>query len=399
MSLLGSSSLLSLVLIFIYLQNAAASTDDHDLILGILWNTNITKYEVNQVHEEVKEVRQSLDEMKQLLNKKISPSGDDDGCSKSEIISTSNIDINSYQDSELLFIGPGVVWKENRGSEVLSLPGFSNTNCSIPIIGNGYHGYVATLSADGPMMCGGRVGQSSVKSDCHLLIKNGIWVNLPQSLAMGTARTRAAAIQFEGVWWVTGGFNNNEYLRTTETWDGKRWHDHTYLPDPLSGHCLVRINTTHAFLAGGTTTYYQESFSTDAYLYSNDTGFVKQRTMLWSGNSLSCALVQEDLVMVAGGYKRKDTQFFNLATLAWSSGPDLPTALSGSKMFSIDGKTFFLGGFSDNGGGSKKIWQLVPLELSSMNWWRWAEVGELKDTKSHFDIVPITKEYCANNDS
>jgi len=353
-----------------------------------LWRT------INDTKDEVKEIKQSLDEIKQLLIQQMPSAGNGDGCTKSELLTTTN----SFSDPEVLFIGTGIHGKEKLGSEVLSLPSFSSTNCSIPSLSAGYHGYVATLTADGPMVCGGRLGNSIINY-CLLLIKNGIWVELPPHVTMKKARMNAAAINFEGVWWVTGGRNKDGLIGQTEIWDGKAWNYHTSLPDRRSGHCLVKINTTHAFLAGGQKGYGSQALSTDAYLYSKDTGFVRQPSMLWTVLGASaCALVQPDLVLVAGGHDRMDTQFFNLATREWSSGPNLPMALSGPKMFSMDGKTFLLGGQS-NGVASRKIWQLVPLELSSLSWWRWAEVGQLENAKTLFDVVPITKEFCANNDS
>ena len=53
------------------------------------------------------------------------------------------------------------------------------------------------------MVCGGRLGNSIINY-CLLLIKNGIWVELPPHVTMKKARMNAAAINFEGVWWVTG---------------------------------------------------------------------------------------------------------------------------------------------------------------------------------------------------
>ena len=183
-------------------------------------------------------------------------------------------------------------------------------------------------------------------------------------------------------------------MNTTEIWDNNAWHDHISLPRKLSGHCLLKINSTHVFLAGGE--FHSGEFSADAYLYSEEAGFVKQEDMMWSRGRVSCVLIEEGQVMVAStssSWKIIQTQIFNLSTLGWSLGPNLPTKRE-SKMFSIDGKIFLIG-LGDN----KKIWQLERLELSTMSAWKWVEKGELKDERSDFDIVPITREYCAGNEN
>ena len=204
-----------------------------------------------------------------------------------------------------------------------------------------------------------------------------------------------------------GGFDGFYFNPTTEIWDNKTWHDHIPLPKAMSGHCLVKINSTHVFLAGGKVKEayrgYGEKFSESAYLYSKDSGFVKQEDMMWSWGGMSCVLLQEGQVMVSSARrssKKKETQMFDLSTLQWSAGPSLPTALFNPKLLSMDGKTFLLGGFDNSAkGGNKKIWQLNQLKLSTMNVWRWVEIGELADERSLFDIVPITAEYCASNDN
>ena len=57
------------------------------------------------------------------------------------------------------------------------------------------------------MLCGGigfNIDSHRAHKDCHLLSKNGIWLDLPSSMGMREKRTEAAAVHFDGVWWVTG---------------------------------------------------------------------------------------------------------------------------------------------------------------------------------------------------
>ena len=179
-----------------------------------------------------------------------------------------------------------------------------------------------------------------------------------------------------------------EYHDTTEFWDGHSWQDHTPLPDKLSGHCLVKLNTTHLFLAGGR----NEEQSAASYLFSKETGWVRQADMSNARSHFSCGLLREGLVVVAGGSvfnfeTQKKTEFFNVGDLTWSPGPDLPMTGSGSRMVSLgDSKVFlFL---------KSKILQLEPLELFTVSWWRWTEVREMKDSRTSWDLVPLSQKHC-----
>ena len=120
------------------------------------------------------------------------------------------------------------------------------------------------------------------------------------------------------------------------------------LPERLFGHCLVKINSSHAFLAGGRSAGRE---SESAYIFSDNADFVRQANMSTPRRFHSCALSAGGLVIVAGGMiKNKDgalnsTEIFNLSTLSWETGPVLPAATFGAAMISDNAGTFFMGGF------------------------------------------------------
>jgi len=365
------------------------------------------------VKQSFDEVKLSLDALTRLVEQRMPESGNS-GCPEAKVPSsinnkgtTGNISkqpesskykrvratsfFASYND---LLLGPG---SSNGGSsEVLSLPDFATTNCSIPVIEGGAYGYVAITSKDGPMLCGGKGFGKEFQSDCHVLTVDPgdldllNWMTLPPFLGMKKMRFAAAAVHFDKGWLVTGGHDEVEYHDTVEFWDDHSWHDYTPLPDRLSGHCLVKLNTTHLLLAGGR----NEEQSAASYLFSKETGWVRQADMINARSYFSCALIKDQgLVVVAGGSvfnfgTQKKTEFFNLGNLTWSHGPDLPIGISGSKMISLEGNQVFLL-------GKNKILQLKPLELSTVSWWRWIEVREMKDERSSWDFVGIkSKKYC-----
>ena len=77
----------------------------------------------------------------------------------------------------MLLIGPG--YRVNP--EILSLPSFSSTNCTVPTknIPKSDNGYVATVMADGVMICGGRAGDGIRTNECRLLTNAGFWLSSP----------------------------------------------------------------------------------------------------------------------------------------------------------------------------------------------------------------------------
>jgi hypothetical protein len=284
-------------------------------------------------------------------------------------------------NAELFLIGPGS--SSSGHSEVLSLPSLTREDCFLPVFPHGdYQGYVSTLTEDGLKLCGG-YHSSKQQSDCYLLSTSGQWLGTPP---MKTRRFAPAAVHFKGGWWVTGGYSGKKTLDTTELWQNQAWQDHIKLPETLYGHCMVSINKTHVLLSGG---YNGKTGQRTTYLYSEYRGFVKQENMLSARRYHGCYLVEDDLVVVAGGAgASKKSEFFNLSTMSWAAGPDLPTDAGGPELLTVSGRTLLLG-------AGKKILELEPLKsLSTVKWWRWTELGEMKHARQYFGAFPISKQFC-----
>jgi len=360
--------------------------------------------------ENLGEIKQSLDGLKHVVEQRMAET--EFGCDQTTMASpttsrsttrrahepivthfTRGVTHFFSQVEHHLLIGPGSGTDKKGDTKVLNISSLETINCTLPLIKHGYYGYVAIDTVDGPMLCGGKGFGLDHQSYCYVFTKEGIWVALPPVMGMKKKRSFAAAIEFDGSWWVTGGHNGENYHNTTEVWDKKTWHDGEPLPQPVSGHCIVKLNSSHLLLAGGR----NEEQLAETYLYSKDKGWEQQADMMNKRSHFSCALVKSGLVMVAGGSMynieaKYKTEFFDVETLTWSAGPDLPTAISGSKMVSLtDNKVILIG----NG----KIWQLVPLELSSVSWWVWTELLDMKESRSSFDIVPISQSLCKSGNN
>ena len=74
--------------------------------------------------------------------------------------------------------------------------------------------------------------------------------------------------------------------------------------------------------------------------------------------------------------------------MKWNPGPVIPTSSSGGKMVTIDGRATYFGG--------QKIYQLEKIGLTTVDWWKWAEVGEMKTPRQRFDIIKMKMSDCEN---
>merc|ERR1711892_108336 len=155
---------------------------------------------------------------------------------------------NTSPDPDVVFLGPG---SGSPGlSEVLLLPSLTPGACTPPPFPyERYTGYVGRLSPDGPLLCGG-YHSGAYHSSCYLLARNGSWVT--SSLQMTVERGSLAGVKLGETWWVTGGYDpSDREISSTEVLTGNSWHISTPLPAPVYGHCMVKINSSHVFIAGG----------------------------------------------------------------------------------------------------------------------------------------------------
>ena len=106
------------------------------------------------------------------------------------------------QFSGVLFIGPGMEGEKGK-LETLNVRSLTKSGCNpAPPFpgGDDCEGYVATLTANGTLLCGGRHHFDS-QSSCWLLDTTGAWREVE---GMTTVRIRAAAVELDEGWWVTG---------------------------------------------------------------------------------------------------------------------------------------------------------------------------------------------------
>ena len=137
---------------------------------------------------------------------------------------------------------------------------------------------------------------------------------------------------------------------------------------------MVRVNQSHTLITGGE--------RASSYLYSEDTGFVRIEDMRIPNRRYhGCSLIKDNVVMVAGGwYAGTMTEYLDLTTLSWHTGPDTPTLVFIAQM---TGDLLI---------GDGKIYRLEELELSTEGQWQWIEIRNVR--KGFFGAYEISEKLC-----
>ena len=165
-------------------------------------------------------------------------------------------------------------------------------------------------------------------------------------------------------------------------------------PIAVYGHCVVKINETHVFSAGGK----DGSFRGAAYIYSKQTGFVEQESMKIARYDHACALFEDKIYAVAG-YTFVDNvdsvEFFSLSSLTWESSvsvaPTLPVSTFGGELMVLGGSLTYFGG-----SGNKMIFKMVKVVSGSYTHYDWQEVGEWDKSRYYFKMLKWNATDCTN---
>jgi len=269
---------------------------------------------------------------------------------------------------------------------VLSLPDLTPLECKIPVFpGERYYGYVGRSSSDGVVMCGGvNSVYGGINASCYLLTSSGYQAMPP----LTNKRVAAASVVTSlGLWVTGGGGGGSKSLDTTELVTNNQSRSHVRLPEGVSFHCLVNINTTHSLLTGGWT----GSRSRSSYLYSEDGGFSRIEDMKTPRYDHGCSLINDNTVIVTGGndggYTDTETssEYLNLRTMTWSPGPELPRSVSPAHMVG----NILMGG--------RRVFKLEEEIQAQRKQWRWIERWEMPDTKHHARAFLVDQDmFCKN---
>ena len=212
-----------------------------------------------------------------------------------------------------LFIGPRVP----GSSTILLLPSLETANCTIPAFPGTISDYEIMAFEKGVQICGGifdkdtAENQNLFSSECFRLpygSKN--WLRSSSIPNMIEKRGLASSVNFDnGEFWILGGIeewslrdarhhSSIEVLLNNGSWTKSS----VTLPEALAYHCTVRIDSNRILITGGSSGKVHGSYSAATYLYDQRTNiWERKQDMATSRGTHSCALLEENRVLVTGG--------------------------------------------------------------------------------------------------
>ena len=269
--------------------------------------------------------------------------------------------------------------------EILELPSLELSSCKIPKFPVfGTEGYVMGNVESGVLACGGKEQGLLLYTACFLF-SNGRWLSslLDETPSMNDKRHSAVSAHLGDAFWVTGGKDDFDIpLISTEIRnpDGS-WSRFVDLPKKMSDYCMVTVNSTHVFLAGGINgaTIYKTT-----YLYSMQSGWKVMEDMIDGRFAHTCSLLgdDEDTIVLVGGSKDNvalsSTVLFSISTGKWTAGPAFPTSLRKPQMVSVNGQTYLVSGLD-----------IYHLDQQNGDTLKWMKAGKIENKIPGFRITPI----------
>ncbi len=171
---------------------------------------------------------------------------------------------------------------------------------------------------------------------------------------MENNRQQAASIEVGSRLWVTGGYDDKgESLNSTEFLDPStgKVHSGPDLPQAISAHCLVKINSLTAMLIENKESWFH-SFGTEDWVGGPYLNITRWRH--------TCGIIKDSdvdsektIVIAAGGGLETSTELFVIGEEPldhWTTGPNLPNRIrDAAGVATPDGKSFlFIGGFNND---------------------------------------------------
>lgn len=227
------------------------------------------------------------------------------------------------------------------------------------------YGAVGGLVGEKPVVCGGLPLPENSDTDCYILDEK--WTRIPAI----SGRYHAASVQVGSDMWITGGNPGpNPPTKSTEIIleDGLVVLDGLDLPMPLTGHCIVAINSTTVMLIGG---FDGDNFRTDTYYLELKIGgsmWSKGPDLRIARDTHTCGIIRntetnEEYLAVAGGSTSSTTldsvEMLSLKTgKEFFEGPRMPNSLARHNMVEYKDSLLAIGGY-DGGYYSSAIYELT----------------------------------------
>jgi hypothetical protein len=175
------------------------------------------------------------------------------------------------------------------------------------------------LNQADPLVCGGY----PTTNVCHVVNQPG------QSSEMLEERRYSASLTLNSSHlWVTGGYNGNAYLQTSEFVSiGQDAVQGPDLPYTVAGHCLVGVNSSTALLCGGDNS--GKILNECHYMDLEDHSWSQGPSMMTKRREHSCGIFKSaahqgrNIVIIAGGFNGAyldSVELLDPTTNKWNAG-------------------------------------------------------------------------------
>jgi N-acetylneuraminic acid mutarotase len=191
---------------------------------------------------------------------------------------------------------------------------------------------------------------------------------------------------------TAGGFKIDDHTASTEMLDANQWIPFIEMPQGVSSHCMVQVNSTTTIVIGGGTI--TEKYSRKTMIFHLGKQSWQTGPDMKTGRiEHACGMFQGH-VLVMGGYNGQvlsSTEVWNPATNIWTEGPQLPSGLAYSSTASDhSGNIYLLGGFD----GFKIIDTILKLSFTN-DGYCWIPMGQkLKTPRMSHIAIPFPDNLC-----
>ena len=277
-----------------------------------------------------------------------------------------------------------------------------------PIGPLGVHSSVGAVIGDRVLVCGGfgypdeatwnrLETRTGYRSECHAYsFDTKVWSLSSSRLAIPRAQA-ASALLSNGLWMVVGGQGGDNAEVTSEILTEGVFVPGPSLPVTLVGHCMVNVNSSHVFVAGG------RNFLPNAYLVSSpDFEWMSLPDMDQGRSWHVCGMLDGTMeVVVSGGQTLSDyhtigfgdrgylktTEIYSVEDGTWRMGPELPWSIDEAASVQIGSGTFLVLGGQGGEDGYSILDKVYEFDKSSYEWVERRETLA-KGRKSH-TVIPL----------
>ena len=202
------------------------------------------------------------------------------------------------------------------------------------------------------------------------------WHNVPYSLNIERAEAAGAMLP-NGSWMIIGGKGPDaEPLFSTDFLNkNSLFEPNLQWPEAISGHCMEILNSSHIFVNGGEGK--GGKLLDSIYFLNVDTSFwlSPDEKMLHKRRGHVCGITNyggNEYIVISGGEDNLRTELFDMKTMRFKPGPDLPFEMDWAGSIQFDSSFVIVGGkhigYCSKGGMCISSNSLFDIDIENNTW-------------------------------